>query len=563
MSGVILAEETVDCENLGAFASVGDRMECSVSESAQGLLETLFNWLVGGATWAVKWTGTAWLSFPEPTIGTAEGVPSATIDQIWTLGGFYIMGIAVISLLVGIVRLVWTPNRQTGMALLRGLVAIITVQTAGIAVTAILLDAGSQFSTWVVQEASGKDFTTALADFSGMGGVTSVLTATGAINSLGSAVAFSALGFLILLIAAFAQVCLLIVRSVLIVVLWAFLPFLASAAFTDGGSKALSRAVGWLFALILYKPVAGIIYSIGILQMKNAAADPSVHEQMLNLLVAVVTVGFAALALPALIKFVAPQAAVGASMAFSGGAMAAGAVGTGAAVVALGATGGGSAAAGAGAGAVSSGATGTGAATTGAAGGAAGATEGAAAAKGGADGAGTTASTGGSGSGSTSKGGGQGAGTTSTTGASDSDSSSSGADSVTGEGASTGSGDAPSTAAPASGAQGSGGQGSPSNGSGSSGAEGADSPSAPAPDGARTTDASASESSSSTADTSSEQKGPDGAEQTAPPAPAPQGASSTGGAHRSSQIAGAVRDVANGTRSGASDVDFNKGQEET
>lgn len=563
MNGVILAEGPVDCENLGTFAGAGDRVECAVSGTAQGLLETLFNWLVGGATWAVEWTGTAWLSFPEPTIGTAKGVPSTTIDQIWTLGGFYIMGIAVISLLVGIVRLVWTPNRQTGMALLRGLAAIITVQTAGIAVTAILLDAGNQFSTWVVEEASGKDFATALADFSGMGGVTSVLTAGTALNSLGSAVAFAALGFLILLIAAFAQVCLLIVRSVLIVVLWAFLPFLASAAFTDGGSKALARAVGWLFALILYKPVAGIIYSIGILQMKNAADEPSVHEQMLNLLIAVVTVGFAALALPALIKFVAPQAAVGASMAFSGGAMAAGAVGTGAAVVALGATGGGSAAAGAGAGAASSGAAGTGAATTGAAGGAAGAAEGAGAAKGGAEGAGTTAPNGGSGSGASSKSGGQGAGTTSATGASDSNDSSSGTGSVTGEGASKDSGAAPSTAAPAGGAQGPGGQGSSSDGSSSSGAEGTESGSAPAPDGARTTDTSAGGSSSSTSETSSEQQGPDGAEQTAPPASAPQGASSAGGAQRSSQIAGAVRDVANGTRSGASDVDFNKGQEES
>lgn len=554
MTGVILAEET-DCASIGAFAGPSVRIECAVSDTAQGVLETLFNWLVGGATWAVEWTGTAWLSFPEPTIGTAEGVPSATVDQIWTLGSFYIMGIAVVSLLVGIIRLVWTPNRQTGMALLRGVAAIITVQTAGIAVTAILLDAGSQFSTWVVEEASGKDFTTALADFSGMGGVASTLSAAGAINSLSSAIAFAALGFLLLLVAAFAQVCLLIVRTVLIVVLWAFLPFLASSAFTDGGSKALSRAVGWLFALILYKPVAGIVYAIGILQMKNAGDDATVHEQMLNLLVAVVTVGFAALALPALIKFVAPQAAVGASMAFSGGAIAAGAVGTGAAVVAMGATGGASAAAG-------TGAAGTGAAPTGAAGAA---KEGAGATKGGADGAGTTAPTGGPASGSAPKDGGQGAETTSNKSAPDSGgSSSSAADSVTGEGASTSSGDAPSFASPADGAQRSNGQGSPSDGSSTSGTEGSASDAAPAsPDGARTTDTSAGESSSSTADKSAEKPEADGAEQTAPPSPAPQGASSAGGVQRSSQIAGAVRDVANGTRSGASDVDFNKGQEET
>lgn len=550
MTGTVVAEKTCDA----GMTDLAGQAGCAISGAAQGTLETMFNWLVGGAAWAVKWTGVAWLSFPEPTIGTKDGTPSETISQIWSLGGFYIMGIAVVSLLVGAVRLMWTPNRQTGMALLRGLAAIITVQSAGIAVTALLLDAGNQFSTWIVMRASGKEFETALADFSGLGGVTKTLGAEGALLGLGPVIAFAALGFLVLLIGAFAQVCLLIVRSVLIVVIWAFLPFLASAAFTDGGSKALSRAVGWLFSLVLYKPVAGIIYSIGVLLLKNAAKDASAEEQMMNLLIAVVTVGFAALALPALVRFVAPQAAIGASMAFSGGAMAASAVGTGAAVVALGGTGGGSAAAGAGA---------------------AGAGAGSGAAD--AEGAGTTGGggTAGGGGGGGSKGGPQGASGTGG-GGTDSGASSSGDESatVTSDGASTDTGSS-SSGASSGGSQTSGGQGASGGSSGSSSAGGSsdegDDSDGSAADGAETTStgggspASGTSSSESSESSSGGDSAADGADQAAAPAPGPgpQGASPAGGAGRSGQVAGAVRDAARETKSSADGVDFNEGQGES
>lgn len=235
MTGVILAETECDADAL----DFGGKAMCGVSDAAQGVLESVFNMLVTGATWAVSWTGEAWLSFPEPTVGTADGTASENLAQLWSLGSFYVMGIAVVGFLIAVMRLLINPSMQSGGALARGLVAIITVQSLSIGATVLLLDAGNQYSVWVVEQASGKEFETAFADFSGLGGVTKTLTGAGAISQIGNILGFAALGFLVLLLAAAAQVALLIIRSALLIVLMAFLPFLAAAAFTDGGYKAL------------------------------------------------------------------------------------------------------------------------------------------------------------------------------------------------------------------------------------------------------------------------------------------------------------------------------------
>ncbi|MGP5292104.1 hypothetical protein ACTXL6_18805 [Brachybacterium tyrofermentans] len=249
MNGVLLAEGA--CAEVSWTSGVAARTECAVSDAAQGILETLFNMLVLGSSWAVSWTGQAWLSFPEPTIGTADGTASDNIAQLWSLGSFYVMGIAVLGFLLGVIRLLMNPSMQSGTALARGVVAIIAVQSLSVGATVLLLDAGNQYSVWVVEQASGKTFETAFADFSGLGGVTSTLSGAGAMSQIGNIMLFAALGFVVLLLAAAAQIALLIIRSALLVVLMAFLPFLAAAAFTDGGYKALCKGLGWMAALIL------------------------------------------------------------------------------------------------------------------------------------------------------------------------------------------------------------------------------------------------------------------------------------------------------------------------
>lgn len=515
MNGALLAEGA--CDGVSGF-DAGGQLKCNFSEATTGILESVFNWFVSGTVWAVKWIGSAWLHFPEPTIGTSGGTPSDNLSVLWNYSGFYVLGIAVIGFLFAVLRLMASPGVQSGKAIFRGVLSIAAVQSLSIGATVLLLDAGNQFSTWIVLKASGKDFETAMSDFSGLGGVSKAVLTAGALNSVGTMLVVSLVGFLLLLLGAIAQVGLLIVRSALLVILLAFLPALAASAFTEGGSKALSKAIGWLLALILYKPVAGVIYAVGVLTLNNASNDATPEEQMMNLLIGVVIVGAAAAALPALIKFVAPQAAAGASMAFSGGAMAAGAVGVGAAVVGIGATVG-TAGAAAPAAAATTGAStaATSAATTGA--GTAG--SGTAAAGNAASGSSEAAAGGTTGSGP--------AGADTMGDAAEGGATEAGAgEGGRGSGA-TGSGSAPSSAAPSEGGSGS---------SKASGGESAEPPSSPS-GGSSSSGVSGANSVDGAADQSS----------------APVG----GGRHRKVQdVAGAVRDAANKANQGAKDTDFNE-----
>lgn len=343
--GILLAEGPDACADVSVIDGVSANVSCSVNEAASGMLEDMYQMVVTGASWAVGWTAEVWLTFPEPGVGTAEGVPSDAISQLWSLQSFYTATFALICFMLGVARLVMSPSMSNGWALGRGVAFLAAVQSLGVALIVLSLEAGNLYSTWIVQQASGKEFTTALSDFAGLGGVSNELAAAGAMSRLGDIVLFSVLGFILLLLAALAQIALLIVRSALLIILLAFLPILAATTFTGGGMKAFGRAAGWIFALVLYKPVAGTIYAVGVVTLKNLPEEPDVGDMMLNLMVGLVIVAAAALALPALVKFVAPQAGIGASMAFSGGAMAAGAIGTGAAVASMGASAGGTAAA--------------------------------------------------------------------------------------------------------------------------------------------------------------------------------------------------------------------------
>lgn len=532
MNGVVLAEGECNADTL----DFGGQAGCAVSDAAQGVLEATFEMLVNGTTWAVKWIGSAWLNFPEPTIGTSGGTPSDNLATLYSLTGFYVLGIAVIGFLLAVMRLMAQPSMQTGASLLRGILAIVAVQSLSIGATVLLLDAGNQFSTWVVEQASGKTFETALADFSGLGGVSSTLLAGATLSQSANIMAVAVLGFIVLLLGAVAQVALMIVRSALLVILLAFLPALAASAFTDSGYKALGKALGWLLALVLYKPVAGVIYAVGILTLKNLPENPTPEDQMMNLLIGVVIVGAAALALPALVKFVAPQAAAGASMAFSGGAIAAGAVGTGAAVVGLGATLASGGAAAPAAAAASTGASGaaTGAATSGAGG----------AASGGAAAGATGAASSGSEAGSASS---------SASGANPSrGDASAGGSGVTGDGAEGTGSDTPDSAGP-SGASGGAG-GTPSGGSAPRSGGGG----ATAPDTNPSAQGTGTSGSTDSSDVPSSASAPTGATGANATDTTPSQAPSAGGRHRRTEdIARTIGQAANKADQGAKDTDFN------
>lgn len=189
------------------------------------------------------------------------------------------------------------------------------------------------------------------------------------------------LGGGLLIVSNIGMIAFMILRSALLLLLLAVWPTVAAATGTEAGNHAFSKINKWLIALILFKPAAATIYAFGFYTMGDVQPTDinDVGQAIYRMVAGILIIMLALVSLPAMVKFLSPPAGIGASNAFSGGAIAAGAVAVGAVAAtggaALAAGGGAAAAGGAGAAAGGGGAgAGAGAGGAGAGAGEAGAT---------------------------------------------------------------------------------------------------------------------------------------------------------------------------------------------
>jgi type IV secretion system protein TrbL len=340
-----------NCEFLDLSCGIGN----AASEAATTAISEFVR-SVGEATVRILgWANSLWLQTPTPDVETF-GVSTVQSYLSW-----YTFAFAVIGVLIALGRMAVTREFRSGSGAIRMMINLIIATGVMAAAFAALMEAGDAFAPWIVEQVTGEALT--------LDGILTVdiLMAGG----IGSGLL---LGILALL-GALANVAFMILRDALVLVLFAFIPTLAASSASEAGAQAFKKALAWLLGFILYKPIAGVIYALGIITLNSPAeirGMDDVADAIYQTCVAVVILACAALALPAIIKFIAPAAALGSSSAFSGGAVGAAAVATGAAVVSLGATAGASAAAApAAAGAMSGGAGSAGAMAGGLAGGSA------------------------------------------------------------------------------------------------------------------------------------------------------------------------------------------------
>ena len=333
---------------------------------AKDLVKTGFEQVVqafaDGAQSMLRTVATFWVKVPDPQLGAS----TSSGGQIASLVGdeSYIIAIlATFGFILGIGRLVWTNKAgQSARELVRGLIVLTVASSLTTAVFSIFLDAGNGYSDWILEQATGKNtpgdaFTAIITESIGTGTTTDIGNALGAWFLL----------FLLLILASLMQIVFMVVRGAVIYVLAVFIPLFAADSYSEEGWARFKRALMLMFAFTIYKPVAATIYATGF-KLLHSPGDPNkTTASLMNGIYGITILVLAALALPSLIKFLVPMAAMGSSGAFSGGA-AVGAVATGA--VAVGTMGASAGASGAGA-AASSGASGGGAsmASTGAGGG--------------------------------------------------------------------------------------------------------------------------------------------------------------------------------------------------
>lgn len=325
---------------------VGDGVSDTVGNAVGDALTDLVNGIIEGVVNTMTYVLTFWVTTPTGSLesgGAVAGSVATMQELLSTLTIFF----GVLGLLIAAGRMAWTARAEPIKEMLRMLAAVVFVQALAVSATQMLLRGGDVFSTWLIRQVTEEPMQNSFES------LIPVLRASGGgfvVNPAQIQMAQGALLIImiVVLLATIAQFMFLILRDVLLAIILVFLPTLAAASLTQGGSEAFTKAQGWIVALLLYKPTAAVIYALGVLMVKGVGADSPEggNVDWAALLLGGLTLVLATLAMPALIKFVAPAAGRGVSNAFSGGAAVAagaGAVAAGASVAALAATGGASA----------------------------------------------------------------------------------------------------------------------------------------------------------------------------------------------------------------------------
>ncbi|MBW8027309.1 hypothetical protein EOG37_11555 [Clavibacter michiganensis subsp. michiganensis] len=217
---------------------------------------------------------------------------------------FVVLAMAVGSVILAGIRLAWTQRADPVRELLRSLVTLVMVSTIGLTVIQLAVRLGDAFAVGVLNAATKCD----VADVGGncFGSNIALMMQLTAQSPLGT------IGVLILALIAilisYVQIAMMIVRSAMLVLLAGILPLTASFTNTPTGNQWFRKSLGWLTAFILYKPAAALVYAAAFrligtdLFAKDGQGIWAVLTGMALMLIALI-------ALPALMRFIAPMVA--------------------------------------------------------------------------------------------------------------------------------------------------------------------------------------------------------------------------------------------------------------
>lgn len=423
------------------------------------ILKNVVGAMIQGVSEAIKVIATWWIYLPAPVL-EGQGGELTPAERVHEFTGWGVTVVGVIATMFALVLVARRRNADTVVDLVFAFLRVLFAAALAIPATQALMRFSDEISPWLLNNISGGTFEDGLGTLTGLDAAAASGMGVGTLVLLIVVLVISIIGAVLnMILVMFSFGALPIVVGLL--------PVTAAYAVTARGQAAFSKTLGWIGALALFKPVACVIYGVGIASSRfiSGGVDDA-GQVVIQSLYGGVVLAAAGIALPVLLRLVAPAAAAGSQGAGGGGLL------VGAAMVATGAlTGGASAAAGAAT-------TGGGAATSGAA------TSGAAAATSGTSG--TAGATGTSGAAAAGK-----AGTSGTSGSSGA----SGGTGTAGTGSTGSSGaagvgtDGASGQAGTSGAPGASGTSGASGGQGAAGKSGSSNPAGPTPNGGGSTPA--------------------------------------------------------------------------
>ena len=251
---------------------------------------------------AVELVVTFWVQIPTPVMDQDSGPVAALRGSLsWLVGAMGVVG-----LLLGLSRVMWSHRGDEASEVFKGLIRLVVATSMAVPVVALVTAAFDEFSVWILNRSAGGD----------LGAVVLKFGTFSALSGLGSAIVF--IVGLVGIGSAVVQVCLLLVRAGMIIILAGVLPLTAAGSTTEAGKATLYKTSGWLLAFVLYKPTAAIVYAAAFF---TAGQGGDVVSQLTGLFMIVMAV----LALPALMRLVTPAVGAVTAGGGSGAGMAAGA----------------------------------------------------------------------------------------------------------------------------------------------------------------------------------------------------------------------------------------------
>jgi len=242
----------------------------------------------------LKAVGTLWIDFDTPDVANGSGQAIGAAAFIQNHTHWILVVAATISVIIAGIRMALSQRGEPLREVLKSLLTMVIVSGAGVAFAAVLIDIADDFSESIIDEAIGS------SSFSER------LT-----NAMMNPLKDQGIGLILVIVIGIAMVItslvqlgLMVVRYGMLVLLVGAIPLTAAATNTEVGMAWFKRAVGWLAAFIVYKPIAALIYATAI---KLVGAPSGAPDATLKVITGVTMMIMAVVALPALLRFVSPR----------------------------------------------------------------------------------------------------------------------------------------------------------------------------------------------------------------------------------------------------------------
>lgn len=258
-----------------------------------------------------------WLTLESPPVATDPGgsgqawVSSAPVGFLESRTSFLVIALAVVSVILGGMRMAWESRGEPARDLLRSLLTLVLVMGCGTAVIQLLATAADAFALWLVQGAvpAGSSFERELGKLVLFGSDDLNLVGAGGLPKL-VFIQFA----ILLFFASLLQIMLMLVRSGMLVLLAGTFPLAASMTNTEIGRAWFTKYCGWILAFVAYKPAAALIYAAAFRMMQQGLLGGA--RDLIGLVTGMMLMLMTIFALPALLRLVVPMTA-----AVAGGSM--------------------------------------------------------------------------------------------------------------------------------------------------------------------------------------------------------------------------------------------------